>query len=45
MSAADVHSILYRGEDPLKQKFVPRNETKTTVTRHWPGKVSLLPGV
>lgn len=39
MSAADVHSILYRGEDPLKKKFVPKNEEKTFVTRHWPGKV------
>ncbi|KAL8270860.1 hypothetical protein Esti_005231 [Eimeria stiedai] len=38
MSAADVHSILYRGEDPLKKKFVPKNEEKTHVPRHWPGK-------
>ncbi|KAL8440399.1 hypothetical protein Efla_000287 [Eimeria flavescens] len=38
MSAADVHSILYRGEDPLKKKFVPKNEEKTYVPRHWPGK-------
>ncbi|CDJ41298.1 Microfibrillar-associated protein 1, putative [Eimeria tenella] len=39
MSAADVHSILYRGEDPLKKKFVPKNEQKTHVPRHWPGKL------
>ncbi|PHJ24153.1 microfibrillar-associated protein [Cystoisospora suis] len=39
MSAADIHSILYRGEDPLKQKFEPQKEKKVYVPRYWPGKV------
>ncbi|EPR60195.1 micro-fibrillar-associated protein 1 C-terminus protein [Toxoplasma gondii TgCatPRC2] len=39
MSAADVHSILYRGADPMQQKFEPQKDKKVTVPRYWPGKV------
>ncbi|PFH37087.1 micro-fibrillar-associated protein 1 [Besnoitia besnoiti] len=38
MSAADVHSILYRGADPMQQKFEPQKDKKVAVTRYWPGK-------
>jgi len=38
MSAADIHSILYRGEDPLKAVFQPKNLNKKAVPRYWPGK-------
>ncbi|KAF8820367.1 micro-fibrillar-associated protein 1 [Cardiosporidium cionae] len=39
MSAGDIHSILYRGEDPLQSKFRPKILEQRKVQRYWPGKV------
>eukprot|EP00921_Rhytidocystis_pertsovi_P000901 GHVQ01001560.1.p1 GENE.GHVQ01001560.1~~GHVQ01001560.1.p1 ORF type:complete len:494 (+),score=122.30 GHVQ01001560.1:183-1664(+) len=40
MSAGDIHSILYRGEDPLTKKpFEPKFDPNKRVQRYWPGRV------
>lgn len=39
MSASDIHSILYRGSDPLKTPLKPTRRPETKTTRYWPGKV------
>eukprot|EP00922_Rhytidocystis_sp_ex-Travisia-forbesii_P054293 GHVS01080517.1.p1 GENE.GHVS01080517.1~~GHVS01080517.1.p1 ORF type:complete len:463 (+),score=101.92 GHVS01080517.1:79-1467(+) len=46
MSAGDVHSILYRGEDPLaKASFAPKFDPNKRVQRYWPGKAPDFAGV
>lgn len=32
------HSILWRGEDPLKKKFKPAYDGSSKIVRYWPGK-------
>mmetsp|Transcript_60251 Transcript_60251/g.173852 ORF Transcript_60251/g.173852 Transcript_60251/m.173852 type:complete len:496 (-) Transcript_60251:42-1529(-) len=39
MSVGYQHSILWRGEDPLKQKNAPKVDASKKVVRYFPGKV------
>lgn len=38
MSVEYQHSILWRGEDPVNKKFVPKLDTSKKVVRYFPGK-------